>query len=480
MKEGYIPKDKRKKILLLSDDIRMTSGISTVARELVVGTAHRFNWINMGGAINHPDQGKRLDLCQDTNQVAGIDDSSVYIYPISGYGSPEMVRQIINVEKPDALMMFTDPRYWIWLFQIENEIRKKIPMIYLNIWDDLPAPIYNKPYYESCDTLLAISKQTRNINRLVLGDKAKGKIIEYLPHGINEKMFYPINEYMKDDYQKLIDKKKDLFGEDQPEFVVFYNARNIRRKSTSDLIAAYSQFCDAIGKEKAKKCRLLLHTDRADDNGTDLPAVIDLLCDPEYQKVTFTKGRTSTSDINLYYNMADVTCLISSNEGWGLSLTESMMCGKMIIANVTGGMQDQLRFEDENGNWIDFDDKFCSNHFGKYKKCGEWAIPVFPTNMSIVGSIPTPYIFDDRVDFRDVANAIQQVYELPTQERERKGMEGRNWVQSDESEMSARKMCQKFITTVDKTIDTFQKRDNFELIKIEKLPRKKILHPLTY
>ena len=34
-KKGYIPKDKRKKILLLSDDIRVTSGVGTMSREIV-------------------------------------------------------------------------------------------------------------------------------------------------------------------------------------------------------------------------------------------------------------------------------------------------------------------------------------------------------------------------------------------------------------------------------------------------------------
>jgi hypothetical protein len=72
------------------------------------------------------------------------------------------------IEKPDAIMMITDPRYFIWLFQMESEIRKQIPIVYLNIWDDLPAPLYNLPFYESCDMLLGISKQTKNINKMVL------------------------------------------------------------------------------------------------------------------------------------------------------------------------------------------------------------------------------------------------------------------------------------------------------------------------
>ncbi|NDA79033.1 MAG: glycosyltransferase, partial [Actinobacteria bacterium] len=474
------PKDKRKKILFLCDDIRMTSGISTMAREIVVGTARRYNWVNLGAAINHPDEGKRLDISQDTGRVAGIPDASVFMYPISGYGSPEMIRQLMAIEKPDAIMFFTDPRYWIWLFQIENEIRRTVPMIYLNIWDDMPAPLYNKPYYESCDTLMAISKQTHNINKLVLGDKAKGKILKYVPHGINEKIFYPITEFMKNENEALAKKKKQVFGDFEPEFVVFYNARNIRRKCTSDLIVAYSLFCDRIGKEKASKCALLLHTQKQDENGTDLEAVIDLVCDPEYQKVYFSDNRVPAEEVNLLYNMSDLVALMSSNEGWGLSLTEGMMCGKMIMATVTGGMQDQMRFVDENGKWIDFDENFCSNHYGTYKEHGKWAVPLFPTNQSIVGSIPTPYILDDRASFIDASEKLEQVYNMSSEERFERGLAGREWVLSKEAMMSAKHMCDNVIDCVDETFDKFKPRKKFELIKIEKLPKNKIVHKLVY
>ncbi len=53
---------------------------------------------------------------------------------------------------------------------------------------------------------------------------------------------------------------------------------------------------------------------------------------------------------------------------------------------------------DEKGEWIKFTEKFGSNHRGKYKNCGKWAFPVFPNNLSLVGSQPTPYIFDDRAE----------------------------------------------------------------------------------
>ena len=101
MKEGYIPQEQRKKILFLCDDIRMHSGIATMAREIVIGTAHRYNWFNVGAAIKHPEQGKVIDVTEDTNNHAGIKDSWVKILPVDGYGTPELIRDLIKHEKPD-------------------------------------------------------------------------------------------------------------------------------------------------------------------------------------------------------------------------------------------------------------------------------------------------------------------------------------------------------------------------------------------
>ena len=476
MKEGYIPQAQRKKVLLLCDDIRMTSGISTMAREIVLGTAHHFNWVNVGGAIKHPDQGKRFDLNADTNKHADINDANIILYPISGYGDAQYIRQMLDFEKPDVLMMFTDPRYWIWLFQIENEIRRKIPIVYLNIWDDYPAPLYNESYYDSCDGLMDISKQTLNINKLVLGDKAKDKILSYVPHGINEKMFFPI-----EDKSKLTDIKKKLFRDKEYDFVLMFNSRNIRRKQVPDTMAAFKVFLDKLPKEKADKCALVLHTQPIDEHGTDLYAVRDMLfTDEQCSQIYFSDLRIPTQDLNLIYNISDACILLTSNEGWGLSLTEAMMCGKPIIANVTGGMQDQMRFVDENGKWIEFDSEFCSNHFGKYKQCGEWAIPVFPSNISIQGSVPTPYIYDDRADFRDAADAIMKMYEMGDVERKHRGKLAREWVTSNESMMSAENMSKNVIKHINEVLANWKPRHKFELIKIEPLKRKHIRHKLVY
>ena len=78
-KEGYIEKDKRKKILLLCDDIRVHSGVATVAREMVLNTCHRYNWVQIAGAVQHPESGKKIDISEDSNNHP-ISTEKYYLY----------------------------------------------------------------------------------------------------------------------------------------------------------------------------------------------------------------------------------------------------------------------------------------------------------------------------------------------------------------------------------------------------------------
>ena len=473
---AYIPQNERKKILLICDDIRVHSGVATVAREMVLNTAQHFNWVQVAGAINHPDKGKRLDISGDTNNNTGLKDASVMIYPTDGYGDANLIRQLIQLEKPDAIFLITDPRYFMWLFQIENEIRRKMPIVYLNIWDDYPAPMYNRPYYEACDALLGISKQTVNINKLVLGDKAKDKLISYVPHGLNHDIFKPLDQ--NDSNFKAF--KQNIFKGKEFDFVMFFNSRNIRRKQIPDTLVAYKLFIDSLPEEKAKKCAFLLHTQIVDENGTDLAAVCEFLFDnnPKYN-IIFSQQPLGPEQMNYLYNMSDVQILLTSNEGWGLSLTEAILTGNPIIANVTGGMQDQMRFV-RDGKWMEVDADFPSNHNGTIKEHGEWAFPVYPTNRSIQGSPITPYIWDDRCTAEDAAKQIKAVYDLSKEERKAKGMKGREWALSDEAGFTGEKMGKRVIENLDELFATWTPRVKFELINTKNTEKRVLNHKLVY
>ena len=452
---------------------------------MVINTCQHFNWVQVAGAIKHPEAGKRFDLSADTNKEAELEDSSVILYPTDGYGNPDLIRQLIKIEKPDAIFIITDPRYFTWLFNMESEIRKVMPIIYLNIWDDYPAPLYNKAYYESCDALLAISKQTKNINEIVLGDKAEDKVIKYVPHGLNTKYYFPLDKSSKE----VQDIKKQVFGDDEVDFVMFFNSRNIRRKQIPDTMLAFKLFLDSLPKEKADKCRFLLHTEVVHEAGTDLGVINELLFSKDYPNaILFSTNKLHTATLNLLYNLADVQILLTSNEGWGLTLTEAMLTGTPIIANVTGGMQDQMRFEydmDEGpgvkkGEWIDFDSDFPSNHLGTYKKHGEWAFPVYPTSRSLQGSPQTPYIWDDRCTAEDACDRIKEVYNLGHEKRTEVGMKGREWALGDEAGFTSIKMSNKIIDAVDELFDTWEPREKFELINTSDDIKKVQTHALIY
>jgi glycosyltransferase involved in cell wall biosynthesis len=477
--EGYISKEQRKTILLLGDDIRFFSGVGSVAKNIVFGTAHYYNWVILGASA-HPtaDTGKMIDLSKEVDKLTGIEGSSVLQYCNVGYGDHDLLLNLILTFKPDAITFITDPRYWIWLFQMENEIRKIVPLVYINIWDDLPAPLYNKSYYDSCDALLCISKQTKNIVEMVLGKKKEGKLIKYFPHGINPNVFYPIST--PEDYEDLQKFKKDLFKGLEFEFVVLFNSRNLGRKAAPTLIMAFQQFCKIIGPQESERCALVLHTDPVDNVGTDLPAVIEALVDTKITNIILSTGKLTPQKMNHLYNSCDVVCLPSSNEGWGLSLTEGMMAGKMIIANVTGGMQDQMRFEDENENWVDFTPEFPSNHQGRYRDHGVWAESVFPNNISLIGSPVTPYIWDDRCDFRDLAWSLTRVYNLGPLTRRENGLKGREWAMSDEARFTDKHMCKTYMESIDELIQTWTPREPVELVKIEFEESTLIPHEIIY
>jgi len=466
-----LPQEERKTILLMSDDLRFPSGVGTVAREIVLGTCHYFNWIQIGGAAKHPEANKTVSLDKLITKETGVLDPSVIIYGVNGYGNPQLVRMIIARHSPSAIFHFTDPRFWEWLYRMNGELKVQIPLIYYDLWDDLPSPNYNTAFYQSCDLLININRQTHLMvesllekeNTCDLYYKKKKQdlskiLLDYVPHGINPKSYFPLHP--NDD--QVIKYKQKIFGNKELDFVVFYNNRNVRRKQTSDVILAYRHFYLSLDKEKAEKCALLLHTVGRDENGTDLFRVINDLA--LNMNIYIDEDKIDLKQMNLLYNIADVTINIASNEGFGLSSAESIMAGTMILNNVTGGLQDQLRFEDEKGNWIRFTEEFPTNHNGRYKKCGIWGIPIFPKTRSLQGSIPTPYIFDDRCDWEEAGNKLIEIYNIPAKERRERALKGREWMLSEESRMSSSEMSKLIVQDINILLENWKPKKPFELI----------------
>ncbi|MEK9767539.1 MAG: glycosyltransferase family 4 protein [Betaproteobacteria bacterium] len=475
MRNGYLKREDRKTILWLGDDVRAPSGIGTMTKELMEGMCHRYNFIQIGAAVSHAHGLDPVDLSDELSEFTGVKDAVLKVYPYNGYGDPEIVRKLINEYQPDGLVHFTDPRYWVWLYQMEHELRTQgIPIMFYTIWDDLPYPMYNSLYYRSSDWFGCISKQTYNIVKQVReksGHPLEDWQLKYVPHGINPDKFFPIDFNDEQQAKDFLDLRKGLYTEeimDDIEFCVLYNSRNIRRKMTSDICYAFAKFVADLPEEKRNNCRLVLHTDPIDENGTDLPTFIDQVI-PEIQPlVIFSKDKIDFQTLNCLYNAADVLVNVSSNEGFGLTVAESLMAGTPVIVNVTGGLQDQIGQTDDEGNLLtenDFTYEWGSNHDGRYRNHGEWSFPVWPATRSLVGSPPTPYIFDDRIDVSDVADRLREVYDLGRVERKRRGLSGREFCLG-EGGLNSENMCNLFMEGIQNTLENFEEPELWSVWKV--------------
>jgi glycosyltransferase involved in cell wall biosynthesis len=352
---------------------------------------------------------------------------------------------------------------------MEHEIRQNVPILYYSIWDDLPDPLYNRNYYESCDWIGCISRQTYGITKRLtsLTDKPTWKPhedwrVKYVPHGINSEIYKPT-----DVPQEF---RSEILGGKEYDFVFYWSNRNIRRKQPGDVIMAFKDFCDRIGPEKASKVALLMHTQPIDENGTNLHEIVRVLA--KDCNVIFSDKRRAVEELNLLLNIADCTINISGNEGFGLTTAEAVMAGTPIIVNVTGGLQDQcgFRFKDSGEllvaedyikigslhDWREWEDKIT---------WGEWAYPIWSRAKTLAGSVPTPYIWDDKIDVYELASKMLEVYETPKETLSQNGLKGREAFLGDMG-LSHTNMCNQMIEGIETVFENWEPRQRYEIFKV--------------
>ena len=374
---------KKTKIFTISDHPLSPSGVGTQTKYIIEGMLKtgRYQFVSFGGAIKHEDHNP-----QKTEEWG----EDWVIWPIDGYGSQDQVRAMIHQQRPDILWFMTDPRFYGWLWAIENEIRTHVPMVYYHVWDNYPYPKFNAPLYNSNDYVACISKTTYDILQTV----APNVKSSYVPHAVDPNIFKPMDASETKKF-KLERLKND-------KFVFFWNNRNARRKQSGTIVWWFKEFLDVVGHDKA--C-LIMHTDVKDTHGQDLEAIINEL-GLTNGEVLFSREKVSPQDLALVYNMADCTINISDAEGFGLSTLESMACGTPIIVNMTGGLQDQVT---DGENW--------------------YGIGLEPVSKAIIGSQEVPYIYEDRLKKEDFVDALVKMYKMSPSKRSALGRDGRDWVE---------------------------------------------------
>jgi glycosyltransferase involved in cell wall biosynthesis len=374
----------KKKVLVLSDHPFSFSGVGIQTRYFIeaILKSGKYQVMALGGAIKH------ADYRPVKTQEYGDD---FVVHPVDGYGTPDLIRSVVRAYKPDVVWFMTDPRFWEWLWQMEDEIRALCPMVYYHVWDNYPYPQFNAPFYKSNDMIVTISKVTDDIVKTVTPEVKS----TYLPHAVDTNVFKILDEATNKA------NKEKSFGKNKDKFIFFWNNRNARRKMSGSIVHWFNNFLNKVGRDKAM---LLMHTNPKDENGQDLEAIAkDLGMNSD--EILFSTGKLNFDQLAALYNMVDCTINISDAEGFGMATMESICCGTPIIVNMTGGLQEQVT---DGKKW-----------FG---------IGIKPTSKAVIGSQQVPYIYEDRVSEEDFVKALETMFNMPADKRKKMAEEGREYI----------------------------------------------------
>lgn len=393
------------KVLLISDSIQRTTGVAIQSLKLCKGLLKtgKYSIVQIAG-------GDR------SSPSAPIYYEGVKLYTTDEpYGSPNTLRYIMMSEKPDIVLAFSDPRFFIWLFQMDSEVRGKARLVFYHTWDNAPFPKFNLPWYTACDQIVMLSHFSYELM------SSNGVSCQCIPHGADPSEFYPLEEAaINKARQDLIMQSR---AERQINFIIFWNNRNIFRKRPGDIIYAFKLF-----SEKHPDSLLLLNTDIVDREGVDLMHLIDDL--QVKAPIVFNPSRVPSDRLNLMYNVSDVTINIALNEGFGLSVMESLCAGTPVIVTKTGGMIEQaqtiIHHEAVDPHQEGNDGKGCE----AYDQTIEFGKVLEPDSQMMFGTLGAPYIFQDVVSYKTILDALEEAYQR-TQAKDWKqvaGVQGREHI----------------------------------------------------
>lgn len=401
----------KKTILMLSDHPLSTSGVGTQARWLIHGLINtgKYSFKCFGGAVKHDDY--------NLNVV----NPDFMIKPTNGFGDRNLLRQTLVQLQPDALLLFTDPRFFIWTWEMADEIRQVCPITYWHLWDNYPWPDFNRVLYESTDLINCINWPTYQMLKERFPEKTN-----YIPHAVPDDLYRPLPEEESKRF------KSNLLGNARSDhFVIGYVSRNARRKMPSDIVVSFKMFLDELEKKHGhRKATLVMHTEPLDPEGPNLHHVVDMM--GVSKDVLFSKNRIGFDEMRLLYNTFDTIVNRSCNEGFGLGTLEAMMCGKPIIALKTGGLSRQV------------EDLETGEQFG---------IALEPETKSLVGNQLVPYIYEDFVSHKTVAEAFMKMYEMGPEKRKELGQRA---LQHAKKDYSISNMIGAWDETLTKTIEEWQ------------------------
>ena len=367
--------------------------------------------------------------------------------------------QVFKTFNPDSVIIFQDPKFYFNLcIELSKHIRSKCPILFVTVWDTYllgKTAHFNQWIYQSVDHLSCISRQTEWFVKEVLKESKypqHNPTVSYVGHGSDPEIFHPLPEA---EYEKT---KSELFAGKNYDFVAFMNGNNQGRKKMSDVIEAWRIFNEGLSPEARAKTALVLHTSLVTPYGTDLPAVANALAGD--CNIIFSTQKLNEYTLNHLYNSADVVLNVSNAGGFELSVNEAALAGKVTITNQTGGIVDQTGYTKDNQplEWTPENFKQLSSY-----SPGSWCYPLYGQR-TIIGSPPTPYLYDYNASIDDIVTGLQHWYLIPKPERQARGKENRHF--AIKNGLTANTFATQVVADLKDLMTNFKPKPTFDLYEV--------------
>lgn len=372
-----------KKLLFIADDIRLNTGVGIQARKLTKGLAKtgKYEVVEIGCALNH----------QNLNPIV---EDNVLIYPINiqrEYGDKNVLRYLISKEKPDFIIPFGDPRFFGYLFTMDDEIRKESQVLFYHTWDNAPFPKFNIPLYVGCDALVMISKFSYELIKPNVDMP-----VFLVQHGFDPTEFFIISEKERIEERENIRK---LTGLKELNFIIFWNNRNISRKRPGDVMMVFKEFF-----KQHPDSAMIMNTDSIDREGID---ILQFQRDLNFESIpiVFNFNKVDGTQLNKFYNMSDITLTMTHSEGFGLCVGESLCAGTPVVSTRTGGIPEQMSYIKHNEAQDD-GVRACES----YDEEIVFGTLISPDVKHLYGVPGASYIYQDYISHESTLNALNEMY----------------------------------------------------------------------
>jgi glycosyltransferase involved in cell wall biosynthesis len=246
------------------------------------------------------------------------------VYPVlnNGYGNVSVLRESLQIIKPDIVLMFTDINAVQYVFNISNEIRSRAKLI---VYDALESSLINKAYTTYRAEIDDFVTYTRRSQSLL---NTAGIESTYIPFGINTDEFKLLTD---DEHEKF---KKQVLQEELKDVVTFlWHGINNSRNRVLDVVHAFEK---AYKQNNKIALMMLFQGYEADytpiqnyimDYAPRLPIVVD-------------EQANSRLTVNAHYYMADAYVSIPTVSKFEFGALRALATGRTPMLSSTVGADD--------------------------------------------------------------------------------------------------------------------------------------------